>query len=162
MKELVRTVISCGLVDANQVREFQRWGLIDRKLALEDVEQKHEAIKNRMNLALDVVGLDRKESDLSIHRWFLETAKPGKLYVHIDGVDVREPVDVTYGTTKHREYILPWRTVGQEELLVNGRTYLQTQDSKVYMMDSRPVYFDELQSFVVCKPGYQEARDGRC
>lgn len=161
-KELIRTVISMGLVDENQIYEMQRWGLIDRQLVLDAVPQTHEGMMERMNLALDVVGMDRKETDLAVLRRFMQTSKRGLMYVHVDGVDVRDPLEVFYGRTHNGDYILPWNGgPGQEHILINGHTYLETEDGKVYMMDYRPVYFDELQSFVVCKPGLEESRDGQ-
>lgn len=162
MKELVRTVVSLGLVSENQVREFQRWGLVDHVLAVEKPPKDRESIESRMNLAIDVVGMDRKETELSIPALFLETGRKGWIHVHLDGVDVREPLEIMYGRTRHGEYILPWGGAsGQEDILTNGKTYLETEDSRVYMMDTRSVYFDDLQSFVVCKPGSEEARDGQ-
>jgi len=161
MKELVRTIISIGLVDDNQVQEFQRWGLIDRVLILDNVQDSVPDVVARLNLALDVVGIERKEMDLSILEEYKSSASKGMIYVYLNGVYVKEPVEVMYGMNRWGEYILPWGASGQEDILTNGKTYLETENSRVYMVSTRPVYFDDLQSFVVCKPGIEEARDGQ-
>jgi len=163
VRELVRTVISMGLVDEDQIREMQRWGLVDRRMVLDRAPWGHDGMVDRMNMALDAVGIQRKETELGIPAQFLRTSRRGWVHVHLNGVDVHEPIEVTYGMTRQGEYILPWvGAPGQEELLVNGRTCLDTGGKRVWMMGVRPVHFDDLQSFVVCKPGAEEARDGQC
>lgn len=155
---LIRMVASLGLISEKQLEEFMRWGLVDRRMVLAKLDDTLSP-EAQIGAAMDMVGIERRETDLAVLGEYKKTKKSGSLFAFMD--DVMHPaVPTFYGKTRGGEYIFPWGSKGFEDILVNGRTYLETETHRVYFMDSRPVYFDDLQSFVVCKSGSEEARDG--
>ena len=157
-KQLIRMVASLGLVDDKQLEEFMQWGLVDRRMVLAKLDDSLGP-EAQLGAAMDMVGIDKREADLDVLKEYEKTKKVGRIVAFIGGV-FHPPVETFYGKTRIGEYIFPWASRGFEEVLVNGETYLETESHRVYFMDSRSVYFDDLQSFVVCKPGSEEARDG--
>jgi hypothetical protein len=113
-----------------------------------------------------------RETDLEIVQEFLKTQRPGLLHVVIEDPEEGDhdaDIECDYGVTKMGEYIIKWHADSIEDVMCNGKTYLQPlmpgmklvpEGAPVYFSNVREAFFGDWKAFVVCQPSPEEKANG--
>jgi len=147
-------VVASGIVERAALEELRRWGLpVDE---VDDVKALHlEEAAARVRDALESEGyILVRETDLAVFEQFAQTMCQGVLHIVLDNeVDPKDnDLQVTFGRTPLKEYILPWKSTGIADVLTNGMTYLVDEGSRVYFREVRELFFGETKAFMICAP----------
>lgn len=169
MNPLSAAVLQAGLIDPEMIEEMKRFKV---PIDFEEVPQAPAPVSaEQVTLLLEEALQSEdmvlsRETDLQILRQYLSTIRRGLLHIEIepDPEDTTSitatDIDVTYGRTALGEYIIGWRSSSIEEMLSNGRTYLNEDDKRIYFTNARELFFGKERAFLICQPGYKEAADG--
>lgn len=156
--KISEVVVKAGLVSPEKLSELQRWGapvpeVEDDPQASQSPIYPEEVVR-AIDRALDDQGLVVvRETDLEALKQYVESMKPGRLYVFID--DQSADFDVEVGVLKSGEYLLPWRSDSITDVLANGQTFLEIDEKKVFFSSARELFYGETKAFVACTPSGQ-------
>jgi hypothetical protein len=105
-----------------------------------------------------------RETDLEVINYFLSTAGRGILHIVMEAEgeeDQTADIECVYGMTALGEYIIQWRSDSIEDVMTNGKSYLQPtpgpmrlvpEGDPVYFSRVREVFFGQTKAFVICTP----------
>lgn len=114
-----------------------------------------EEIAGRIEEALQSEGLViSRETDLEAVSDYLNSQLTGTLHVVVeaDGQAEEADIPVNFGMNALGEYIIRYHSEGIEDVMTNGRTYLQTKNFQIYFSNARELFFGDKKVFLVCKP----------
>lgn len=152
---LAAVIARSGILDAESLDEFRKWGapldelLEPESLGFKDAKELVLSIEEALQSVELVL---EKVTDLEVLRKFLHTQKLGILHVHIGGETAE--FDVLYGRNGFGEYIMPWKGESMAEELANGLTHLLLPETgeQVFFQNVRDLYFGDHRAFVACTP----------
>lgn len=156
MNPIASAVLSTGLVDPQVLAELRRWGGVPfEPLTEEPLPRSVEEVAARIRGALESEGyILVRETDLAVLDQYTGTLTQGTLHLVLDMDAQMQDADVpiSYGRTPLNEYIIPWRSVGIQEVLTNGMTYLVAGEVRVFFREVRELFFGETKAFMICTP----------
>jgi hypothetical protein len=134
---------------------------------MEKPEQVVQAIEEALQ-AEDLVLV--RETDLECITNFLGTSHRGILHVVVEddegGPDQEADIECFYGRTPLGEYIIKWHSDSIEDVMTNGKTFLQAtagvelstlravrSGPQIFFTRAREVFFGKVKTFVICTAG---------
>jgi hypothetical protein len=144
---IAEAVTEAGIVDRAALAELQRWGLPvtvpddSRRADLEGAVQKIQAALEARD------SVEVRLTDLDVFSEYLATEKKARLRL-VAGEKSGE-LEVSFGLSRHGEYIVPWKAAGIEEIIANGRSCLIDGRRKIYFKGVRELYFGGKKAFMV-------------
>lgn len=160
MRPLALAAVQAGLIDADIVAQFKRWGMLPRSLDASVVEDPTLAIE-RIQFALEAEEQVRLQStDLDILKYYLdkENQRKGQLVIVDNEFGTKATKTITYALRtilSSNQYIIPWISDSIIDTITNGSTYLRCLPSKscVYFDSVDELYFGDVKAFMVCTSG---------
>jgi hypothetical protein len=149
-KPVTVAVVQSGLVPPEVLSEMSRWGLPVEMVEEKDVIKTHEGVVARIQEALDGEDLVQlRDTDLDMIRHYLTEQQVGKLHIGTD------KFDVYFCRNRLGEYIIPWKSEGVHDLMLDPDTKLTYRDKDLkrrtaYFSDVRELFFGDNKAFMVC------------
>lgn len=174
MSQLTEIIVKSGLLRADALTEFKRWGMpLEAQAALvQDQEVKPVQAESSMTVELlkklcqdidEAVHGEgyvlMRETDLEAIPQYLRTMREAKLHVVMED-DSASNFTVQVGKTEAGDYIIPWRSDSITDLLTNGQTYLRLDGEKIFFNNAKELFYGNNKAFVVCTPSTREP-DGK-
>ena len=155
-KPMIEAVLKAGLIGENALREMKRFSAaIDPEAKTEEPKDLDTAATIIATAIADEGYVMVRETDLEILHQYAETARQGVLHLEIDS-DV-EPsgsnstdLEISFGKSKMGEYIIAWRSETIEDMLTNGRSYLQVDGQRIFFSRLRELFYGETKAFMAC------------
>jgi hypothetical protein len=151
MSELAKLIVKSGILSESQLAEFQRWGQLtdaqveESPMSAAEFMQKVERALQEEDMVLI------RETDFGALRSYLQNQKKGQL--HVKSGKTESEIDVIYSVLNTGEYLIPWTGENLADLLINGETFLETDDGKEeYFYEIRELFYGEVKAFVACRP----------
>ena len=160
MSNLSKILVQAGVVSADSLQEFVRWGLpVPERVEqsgnplLADKSITLQSFLEAMDHALEDQGYTLlRETELDVLQRFLATMRPAVLHLFAEtsrDVLIRTMIGKQYTG----EYIIPWSADSIVAWLTNGETYLEIEDeAPIYFSAVREAFYGENKAFVVCTP----------
>jgi hypothetical protein len=159
---MIEAVLKAGLLGENALREMKKFSVsIDPDAKSEDPKDLDTAATIIASAISEEGYVMVRETDLEILHQYAESARRGRLHLEIDS-DV-EPsgitstdLDITFGKSKMGEYLIAWRSESIEDMLTNGRSYLQVDDQRIFFGRIRELFYGDTKAFLACYPSATE------
>jgi hypothetical protein len=153
---MIEAVLKSGLLSKDALEEMKRFSpVIPGDAVVEELKDLDTAV-TIIATALESEGyVVVRETDLEVFHQYVETSKPGTLHIETD--ESQTDIEITYGKTKMGEYIIAWRSESIEDLLTNGRSYLQAEGNRIFFSGLRELFFGETKAFMVAQASAREA-----
>jgi hypothetical protein len=168
MKKIAFAAMRTGLIDADTIKQFQRWGAVPRDVDTTTVDDPEAAIE-LLQEALESEDQTRLQTtDLDILKdWFEpKNQRKGQLVIVDHDTDQKATRTVNFVKRTVRTlttYIFPWMAESIEDVLTNGLTYLRytegDQKIKVYFKDVQEMYYGDVKAFMICYARESEDTD---
>jgi hypothetical protein len=161
-KPMIEAVLKAGLLGENALREMKKFSVaIDPDAKSEEPKDLDTAATIIASAIAEEGYVMVRETDLEILHQYAETARRGVLHLEIDS-DV-EPsgftatdLDISFGKTKLGEYLIAWRSESIEDMLINGRSYLQVDDERLFFGRIRELFYGDTKAFIACTVASKE------
>jgi hypothetical protein len=153
MHSIAAAVAHSGLLSKEALAEFKRWGFVID--APEIILEKPEDVVQVLEEALQDEGLVLiRETDFEAVESYIRGQTVGTLHVVVEGADedLSSDIECSFGLLATGEYIIRWYSESIEDVMTNGKTYLEVKGEKVFFVRCRELFFGDTKSFIVCTP----------